>query len=389
MRLLIVSHTPHYWNGSEIVGWGPTIREIDYLAELFSSIVHVAPLHNDSAPESSMPYSSKNVRFRAVPFAGGDSFSTKLQILKVIPTYLKVLDEEAAKTDAIHVRCPANISLTALFWLMFRTQPLIRWVKYAGNWHPEGREPSSYKLQRYYLARNWHRGVVTVNGSWHNQPSHVQSFYNPCLTEEELMEGREVAASKEIGEPINLLFVGRLEKAKGVDRALRVARVLKERGLKFHFDLLGDGPERSFFERWTEEHNLSNHVKFHGWLPKQDLPRFYSQAHLFLLPTLASEGWPKVLSEAMAYGVVPVTSSISSIPQILRELNVGTALPLDDAAFEEAIQYYIDNPFEWKRQSDRAVSGAQRFTYRNYQKAVSQLFQSGWGKQLAHVPLST
>ena len=56
MKLLIVSHTPHYQKGNAIVGWGPTIREIDYLAQVFDRVVHVAPLHPEAAPASSLPY---------------------------------------------------------------------------------------------------------------------------------------------------------------------------------------------------------------------------------------------------------------------------------------------------------------------------------------------
>ena len=43
----------------------------------------------------------------------------------------------------------------------------------------------------------------------------------------------------------------------------------------------------------------------------------YARSHFMLLPSSCSEGWPKVLSEAMAYGVVPVASNVSCIPQIL------------------------------------------------------------------------
>jgi hypothetical protein len=43
MRLLIISHTPHYHRDGEIVGWGATVREIDHLAALFESVVHIAP----------------------------------------------------------------------------------------------------------------------------------------------------------------------------------------------------------------------------------------------------------------------------------------------------------------------------------------------------------
>ena len=46
MRLLIVSHTPHYRAAGQLVGWGPTVRELDHLAELFAEVVHVAPVYD-------------------------------------------------------------------------------------------------------------------------------------------------------------------------------------------------------------------------------------------------------------------------------------------------------------------------------------------------------
>ena len=358
--------------GNKIVGWGPTIREINYLSELFSSVVHIAPLHREPAPDSSLPYSSSNIQFREVPFAGGNSFLTKFGILGVLPAYLRAFHEEACKADVIHVRCPANISLTALLWMTAHSHPSIRWVKYAGNWHSYKQEPFSYKFQRNYLMHNWHKGIVTINGRWPKQPSHVYSFYNPCLTEEELAEGYKIAVSKEIGEPVNLLFVGRLEKGKGVDRALRVAGLLKARGVPFHFDMVGDGPERLGYEKLAADNDVRDSVVFQGWMPKMALAKFYAKSHLLILPSL-SEGWPKVISEAMAYGVVPMASAVSSIPQILGELNVGRALPLDDTAFANKIIEYAENPKIWRQHRDAAILGAPHFSYKKYQEAVAHL----------------
>ena len=63
MRVLIVSHTPHYLENGVPVGWGPTVREIDYLASLFEEIVHIAPLHRGK-PEGALAYQAANIRFR-------------------------------------------------------------------------------------------------------------------------------------------------------------------------------------------------------------------------------------------------------------------------------------------------------------------------------------
>ncbi|MFT4523139.1 MAG: hypothetical protein ACI8ZN_002091, partial [Bacteroidia bacterium] len=43
-KLLIISHTPHYLENDVAVGWGPTINEINFLSNTFTSITHVACL---------------------------------------------------------------------------------------------------------------------------------------------------------------------------------------------------------------------------------------------------------------------------------------------------------------------------------------------------------
>ena len=77
MKLLIVSHTPHYRHHATIKGWGPTVREIDYLAEIFDEIVHIAPLHPGPVPPNALAYASKRIRLRPVKPAGGNSLQAE------------------------------------------------------------------------------------------------------------------------------------------------------------------------------------------------------------------------------------------------------------------------------------------------------------------------
>ena len=78
MKLAIVSHTPHHLREGEVVGWGPTVREIDQLATLFSAVVHVAPLHDGPAPASDLAYRDARVRLRPVRATGGPRLADKL-----------------------------------------------------------------------------------------------------------------------------------------------------------------------------------------------------------------------------------------------------------------------------------------------------------------------
>ena len=382
MRLLIVSHTPHYYSAEGVVGWGPTVRELDYLAALFDEVTHVAVGYPGQPPASALSYAAPNLRVRLVAPAGGDSWRDKLGILTAYPTYARVLREEISRADAIHVRCPANISLLAL-WLLERTpKPRYRWVKFAGNWQPADHEPWSYRLQRRWLTENRPRGVVTVNGRWPHQPAHVHTFDNPCLTDGEIEQGRALAAARQFRSPAELLFVGELNEGKGVGRVLRVAQALQARGIPFRLRLLGDGPDRPRYEAWARDKGLRE-VSFLGWVPRAEIARYYAEAHFILLPS-RSEGWPKVLSEAMAYGVVPVAAAVSSIPQILGETGAGVALPVDDVeGMAEAIARFVADPDAWVAAGRAGVAAAPRFTYRAYQAAVAGLFAGAWGVRLS------
>jgi len=383
MRLLIISHTAHYYQNGSYRGWGPTVLEIDHLAKLFDEIVHIAPVYQSPAPASSLPYTAGNISLRLVHPAGGDSVLDKASVLACYPDYTRQIKNQLKKTDAVHVRCPANISLLALFMLSLSKYPDYRWVKYAGNWRPETKEPLSYSLQRYCLEKNLHHGSVSVNGHWEPQPAHVFPFPNPCLTEVDINRGQTAAAQKKLKEPVNLLFVGRLEVAKGALRVIEIASQLKQMGVNFRADMVGDSPQRQRAENLRYIKKLDNEVYFHGWLPKPALADFYAKAHIFLLPSTASEGWPKVLSEAMAYGAVPLAGSVSTIPQILSRTGAGLAISASDiTGYRNAILQYLNSPTSWEQASAAGVKAASSYTYEHYLGLVQDMFMKMWGIRL-------
>lgn len=373
MRLLIISAMPHYSKEGTIVGWGPTVREIDRLAELFDSLRHIAFLYPEEAPDTSLPYSTEKMTLIPVAPSGGKTFLTKLGVLALFPRYLATIRRELAQADMVHLRAPANISLLAILLLMIVQRPRRRWIKFAGNWQPSGPEPWSYRLQRFLLRKPWHSGVVTINGQWPGQAAHVLSFLNPSLSQDEVAAARAASADKRLGRPLRLLFVGRLVDGKGVGVVLELARRLLGSGLDFTLDLAGDGPQRAEYEAFVHTHGLEARVKFHGWLAPAGLNELYRVAHCLVFPS-ASEGWPKVLSEAMAYGVVAVASAVSSIPQILEQTGGGLALPLEKIeVWEETLLKLAADPDLWLELSRNGRKAAARFTFDAYLEAVRAL----------------
>jgi glycosyltransferase involved in cell wall biosynthesis len=372
-RLLIISHTPHYRVEDGILGWGSTVREIDYLAEIFDEIVHIAPILRGPAPQSSLPYRSSRIQIRAVPPSGGPNFADKLKILSVSPIYVRTILQELKRANAVHVRCPANISLIAVVLLATVNHPRLRWFKYAGNWQPVHHEAWANRFQRWFLKCNFSKGVVTINGEWPHQPEHVHTFFNPCLTQDEIDESKQVTGKKELSIPLKLLYVGRLEEEKGVGRVLNIVARLQRKGISVTLRLVGDGPKRAAYEKQVNALEIHPIVTFNGWTKRFVLPALYAESHVLLLPSV-SEGWPKVLSEAMAYGVVPIASNVSSIPQYLNKIGSGkTFNPEDEEGFLKAIEDYYFDPHLWKVESLNGIRGAELFSYEKYLDLVRKL----------------
>lgn len=376
MKLLIISNMAHYYRDSELVGHGPTAREISYLGEIFTSVVHIGCLHEGKAPKLFLPYKLKDLRFVPLPPTGGPNLKDKLNILRHIPLYVRAMLRELQECDVVHVRGPANIPLIAIVLLAFVRRPKTRWIKFAGNWKPDKPDALSYRFQRWWLQRGWHRGYVTVNGEWPDLPPFFRSFINPCLTDAQLQRGREVATSKQLELPIKVLYVGRVETAKGVGRILEIASQLHVKKISFEVDIVGDGPERSAFESQASQLRIADMVRFYGWLARDEIDELYEECHIFLFPSSASEGWPKVLSEAMAFGAVPITSNISSIPFYLENAQAGRAYAPDDlTSCRDQILAYLRDPMVWKTTSENAVRLAERFSYNNYLADVRRMLE--------------
>ena len=377
-KILVVSHTEHYRNaGGDIVAFGPTTRELDHLATLASELVHLAPLHDGPPPGMALPVQAANIRFAPVRPAGGPRSVDRWLALKVVPSWIRTINRELASADVVHVRCPAGISAVALGVLFFRRRPRDRWVKYAGNWSPDGPDALTYRLQRAWLRSGRAKAAVTVNGAWPDQPPWVRTFDNPTLTADELRAGRDAAERKPAGPPYRVVFAGRLEGPKGADTAVAVVRQLRRNGHDVELDLVGDGPLRSHVESEIEAEGGAA-IRLHGWIRRDELEAVLAAGHVLLLPTTASEGFPKVIAEAMAFGCVPVTSGISSIGQVLGQ--TGGSVVVTDGHWRDAVERALGP--DGHRLRAEALERVERFSYTTYLQRLRTIAAESWCREL-------
>ena len=342
MKLLVISHTEHYKNSAgEVVGWGPTVREINFLASHFEKIYHCAPLHLDTPPLSSLPYEKDNISFVPLMPAGGSTLIEKLNVLFYAPGNISIIRKTLKKIDVFQFRAPTGMGVYLIPYLNFFVKKP-GWFKYAGNWIMEN-PPFSYAFQRYLLKKQKKR-KVTINGKWPDQPDHCITFENPCLDEKELEVGWDVINKKDYKGKLDFCFVGRLEAAKGVKRILDAFQMIGKHDRIGTIHFVGDGKDRSYYENICEKIPLD--FVFHGYLNRNKVAEIMKQCHVFLLPS-DSEGFPKVLAEAANYGCLPVVSDVSSIGQYISDSKNGFLIDVNDRV-EFEIKSKILNIFELK-----------------------------------------
>jgi glycosyltransferase involved in cell wall biosynthesis len=309
---------------------------------------------------------------------GGDGLLPKVRALPVVPRWVATIDRELAKADVAHVRCPAGISMVALAVLALRRRPRDRWVKYAGNWAPDAPDALTYRVQRWWLRRGLARAAVTVNGAWPGQPRWIHTFDNPTVTADELARGRAAAASKPAPLPWRVVFAGRLDDRKGADVVVSTVRALRERGVDVVVDLVGDGPLRDWVEAQATEVG-EGAVRLHGWLPRSGLEEVLTAGHVFVLPT-ASEGFPKVVAEAMAFGCVPVVADVGSLGQALAATG-GAVVVAPDGDWVDAVAGVLDDATRAGLVAE-GLGAVDRFSYATYLDRVRSLARSAWGRSL-------
>jgi glycosyltransferase involved in cell wall biosynthesis len=128
-----------------------------------------------------------------------------------------------------------------------------------------------------------------------------------------------------------VVTVRRLVHAKGVENLIdAVAQVRRK-----HPDLLtvivGTGPLAGDLQRRVREQGLEHSVRFEGYVPDEQLPTIYRAADLFVVPTIALEGFGLVVLESLACGTPALVTPVAGLPEVVTDLEPGLVMPGADA----------------------------------------------------------
>jgi glycosyltransferase involved in cell wall biosynthesis len=182
---------------------------------------------------------------------------------------------------------------------------------------------------------------------------------------------------KDFQSDLSILFLGRIDQAKGLGKIATALKGLKEKGIPFTFRLCGVGPGKDWFMHQLSP-GLHDCIQDMGLVSGARKQLALRASHIYLLPS-DFEGLPFSLLESMANYVVPMVSPVGSMPLAVNERNgrlVSSADEIVKAVCElNADRGLLRSLSEMSRKTVEAEYSVSQFTDRI--KAVYQAVGSG------------
>ena len=179
---------------------------------------------------------------------------------------------------------------------------------------------------------------------------------------------------KLIRSPLRILSVARHTEKKGLEYAIKAMALLKKEGIDFAYNIAGTGPLMEKHQNLIDELDLSDNVKLLGMKNHQEVNTLLEDSDVFVLPSVTpedgdKEGIPVSLMEAMAKGVICLSTLHSGIPELIKHEESGflveeknpeqIARVLQEIMEKDLSQYYIKgrskiaNDFNQQKEYDK------------------------------------
>lgn len=369
MTFCIITHVPHCYSENNYFGYAPYVHEMNIWLKNIDKVIIVAPLKKYPITAIHQSYNHNNIQFIEVPDFSLTSFKAILKAIFVVPIIFFRILNAMSSSNHIHLRCPGNMGLLGSFAQIFFSSKT-KTAKYAGNWDAKSKQPLSYQIQKWILSNTFltKKMSVLVYGEWNNQTKNIKSFFTATYRESE----KEVLKPKDFSKAIHFLFVGTLVKGKQPLYAIKLIEQLKLNGKNVQLSMYGNGSEKNVLQEYINSNSLTDFVSLKGTTDKEAMKKIYQDSHFLILPS-KSEGWPKVVAEAMFFGCLPIATKVSCVPNMLDYGNRGILLNEEIISDAFQIEELLSNQDLYNSKINAAINWSRNFTIDKFEDEIKKL----------------
>jgi len=351
MTLGVVSSKLFYREGGRYVTTGGFGRQMEALAQRFDRVVLAVPVAEGS-PEGAYEISSGNVDYCPLP-----PYRTQPQLLARLPILAWRILRHVREWDLVHARLPDLTGWMGFAAARVRARPVF--VTLTSDWEESilvrgetgARGVARWALNlyvRFYLGLERYaarRALAFAVGRglyerYRWDSGKVELTISTTVRRGEIAPPRRTCDNGSV----QLLFVGRLTRAKGLTYLLDAVRLLLDRGRDVRLSIVGGGELRDSLETAVATRGLGDVVTFHGAKTLgPELSAHYRAADIFVLPSV-SEALGKVILEAMASALPVVATDVGGVATIVEDGATGLLVePKSAEALADAVERLVDD----------------------------------------------
>lgn len=368
MKLLVISDAHLIEQEGKKVAYAPYVKEMDLWMQLVDHTVFVCPnTHKGSLMAQPFAIQEfKQVGLRRLEF---HTLISAIISCITLPYQAIILWDQMRRADHIHLRAPGNLTLLACFvQILFPKKK--KTAKYAGNWDPKSQQPLSYKMQKWLLSntlltKNIH---VLVYGEWKDMTKNIKPFFTASYFNNE----KEDILDRNFKEPLRALFVGTMGANKRPMETVQIVHALRKEGVDISLEMFGEGEGREDVKWYIKENGLLDYIVLRGNQPATVVKEAYKKAHFVILLS-KSEGWPKVVAEAMFWGAIPIASKVSCVPWMLDNGDRGILIEDVSTIDITAIKKTLENAAALQSMSEKGVKWSRHYTMNTFATEIEKL----------------
>lgn len=168
-----------------------------------------------------------------------------------------------------------------------------------------------------------------------------------------------------------LLFVGRIERQKGIYELLEAMKQLNTKNI--HLDIMGAFQNNeSSIKQYVEENGLKDRINFLGTIQGNDRFKYYNGADVFVLPS-HYEALPMTILEAMAFGLPIISTKVGSIPEVVKSENGILIEPNDVVNLKKSIELMVGSKIQ-KYQIPNVELVKKNFSLKQYSQKLNNIY---------------
>lgn len=373
MKLVVISSAPIVKKEGQNFLYTPYEKEMQLWAKHADSIQFCCPIWQEDKKLLIAPISFQIEPTIELKEFDITSLTHKLTAFPVVFAAVIKIFKAMKGADHIHLRCPGNMALLASFvQILFPNKK--KTAKYAGNWDPNSQQPWSYRLQKWILSNTFltRNMQVLVYGHWENQTKNIKAFFTATYSSFEIPNPKLQIPKNGLSDTISFVFVGTLSKGKQPLYAIQLVEQLHKKGIKATLDLFGEGVLKNEIKNHLAANNLESIIHLQGNQPKEVVLKAYQNSHFLILPS-KSEGWPKVVAEAMFWGCVPLATPVSCVSYMLGKGERGIVLQEQLEVDVNQVMGVLNNELLYQKMALEGQSWSRQFTTDKFEREIKKL----------------